>query len=190
MASRKEKTNYYALLSRRLRSKKLREYNVLNRTRKPRPIVFSFVLVSVALLFVYYKVTTEVQVVRSHDILTPLEPTEGNSTGKEEHSNKENLDNIQLSLINFNNMTYILNLTQDIYSVLENVSKHNYSLPLVIQKMDKKNFAKIPEVANNYIKNKVKKRRRKPTLALNHVNFTESPNSKNIRKVRYKTIDI
>lgn len=174
-SSRKEKMYYYTLLSRRLRYKQLREYDGQRLTRKSLPIFFSCLLVSVGLVFFYYRVTTEVQVVRSHDLVTPLEPTVSTSVKNPKES--ENNDT-QLTVITVNNMTFILNLTQDVISLIRNISKQNLSKPVVIQNR------------NNTIspspKHKTKaKKRRKSTLPLNYVNVTWPANSHRFWKMKH-----
>lgn len=194
MASRKEKINYYRVLSRRLRCKQLKEYDSLRVTRKP--TMFSCLLVSIGLVFIYYKVTTEMEVVRSDDLMGPLEPTE-NNTITEAFKEKINITDLksQLTLIAFNNMTFILNLTQDLLSILKNISKQNLIEPVVFQNLNNANFTKIPaQVAMSYIsmknRKKVKRRRRKSTLALNYVSVTEPANPHRIRKVKQNKINI
>lgn len=197
MASRKEKINYYRALSRRLRCKQLREYDSLRFTRKPRPTIFTCLLVSIGLVFIYSIVPTEIEVVRSLDLMGPLEPTENYTIITEafkEETNKTDLKR-HLTLIAFNNMTFILNLTQDFLSILKNISKQNLIEPIVIQNLDNANFTRISEeVAKSYIaiesKKKGKKRRRKSTLALNYVSVTEPANPHRIRKVKQNKINI
>lgn len=179
--SRKEKINYNSLLTRRLRYEQLKEYDGQRLTRKPRPIFFSCLLVSVGFFLFYCRVTTDVQVVRSHDILTPLEPTEVSSTVKSVDENEKN--NTHLTLITFSNMTFILNLTQDVISLLQNISKHNLSEPIVIQNIDN---TRMPSPRH---KIKVKKLR-KSTLPLNYVNMTGPAKSYRVWKMKHHSTNI
>lgn len=217
LASRREKSNCYNLLSRRVRGKTLREYNALSLTRKPRPTILSLLLASVGLVFIYYKVKTEIQVVKSHELLPPLEPIKINITREnnfKEEINKINDLDKHLTLITFNNMTFILNLTQDLFTILVNISKENLTEPIVIQNLDNSGFTSIQDddtinlvneiqvikkqkifkldfildTANSTkvinLDKKAKKWRKKSSLALNYVDFTQHKLPR-IRKVNY-----
>lgn len=185
MKPRKEKINYYTALRRRLRCKQ-RAYNSLRLTRQSRPVYLSCLIVGITLIFFYYNVTTEAAIVRSDDLIGPLQTREENSTAD---------DRNRLTLITFNNMTFVVNITQDFISLLQNISKQIFNESIVVHNLDNANFTEIPGVVANsiieeYNRKKRKRKRRKGTLPLNYVNITDLANLHRLRKSKRYKINI
>lgn len=164
MPPRKENVNFHALYH-RLRAKNNRECNAL-RLRTYQPKLISCLLVIVGSAWIYHVLTSEIEVVRSDDILPPLGSIKGNLTTNDLTEDEKKRKTItQVTLITAKNVTFVLNLTQDIISLIENKMSVNFSEVLNQNLTNSVDLANM-EAKENVMKKKLKKWRRRFTYPL------------------------